>query len=235
MIATGRHIVSTKKLDPELIQRLRAHGIELTQHNFIQKRIELPSFSSAAIHSTLVFTSQTAVDAWMELAAKNELDKNQYEIFCLQEGTLMRANRFGLRIRDTAPNAALLAKKIVATRDVRAITFFCGDRRRDELPSLLRAGGVEVNEVIVYFTELSPKKIEAPYEGVLFFSPSAIDSFVTGNETNSSIAFCIGTTTADHAKRVGFREIKVAKDATPSSVVTAVIDHFKNQPVHAEK
>jgi len=78
----------------------------------------------------------------------------------------------------TAKNASLLATKIIEQNIREEIIFFCGDQRMDDLPETLRAKALQVTEVIVYNNIQTPHFIEKNYKAVLFFSPSAVHSFL---------------------------------------------------------
>jgi uroporphyrinogen-III synthase len=98
-----------------------------------------------------------------------------------------------------AESAAGLAM-LIGQREVgrnREIVFFCGDRRREELPSLLRQSGLKVTEKIVYRTVLTPHRMERNYNGIAFFSPSAVESYFSANQVAADVPlFAIGRTTA---------------------------------------
>ncbi len=63
-----------------------------------------------------------------------------------------------------------------------------------------------------------------PETAILFFSPSTVDSFVQEN-TARPIAFCIGETTAKHARRQ-FKDVRIAKVPTVESVIECVNKAF---------
>ena len=86
-------------------------------------------------------------------------------------------------------------------RNIKKATHFCGNLKRDELNEILTQNKIEVNEIEVYRTVLNERKFEEVFDAVLFYSPSGVQSFIEDNETNESIAFCIGQTTANEAKK----------------------------------
>ena len=80
--------------------------------------------------------------------------------------------------------------------NVKEVTFFCGNLRMNHLPNRLSAGGIQVKEIMVYQTELTPIAITKEYEAILFFSPSAVHSFFSINTTPvHTVLFSIGETT----------------------------------------
>lgn len=116
---------------------------------------------------------------------------------------------FSISNQSSASNAAQLASVIIK-EGIKEIVFFCGDRRRDELPGKLRANGINVKEVVVYRTIETPHKIEEKYDGVIFFSPSAVNSFFTSNNPPGHVIFyTMGDTTAAEIKKHSNNPIEI--------------------------
>ncbi len=229
------HIVSTKILEEGLVRQLEDHGLKITLSNFIRKTIQIPeNITSISINPVIVLTSKTAVEAWMEILKVLPKEALKFSVYCLEFATQAKAHEFGLNIAGVAKDASSLATLIPNDKAISAVTFICGNLRRDELPNALKSQGVHVQEIEGYRTAPTSIKIEKPYHGVLFFSPSAIDSFLSLNGIGSSVAFCLGKTTADHARIVGFSEVQIAASHRPESLVQTVINFYK-LPVHAQK
>lgn len=228
------HIVSTKVLAPELVQQLRAIGASVTQHNFINPRIQLPeNLLRETIQDVIVLTSKTAVQAWVKIVDLLQLKRKQHRIYCLSEGTQKLVSTSGFTVAGIATNSALLADKILKDKNINSVTFIGGNLRRDELTNKLKTGGVTVNEIVAYKTELTPLSITSSIDGVLFFSPSGVDSFLSENSFGSTVAFCLGKTTAEHALVKGFKTIRMAVAHTQTALVKSVIEHYKNKIVYA--
>ena len=224
------HIVSTKVLNQELIQHMESVGLMVTQADFIKKTIRIPErMDWLLIHAPIVLTSKTAVQAWMEIVKRFKLDVKQYSVYCLALATQTLCVQYGLNIAGVATDANLLADVILKDKSVSAVVFVCGNLRRDELPNKLLKSGILVQEIEAYQTEHSPVKIEEAYQGVLFFSSSAVDSFLSLNSINSTACFCLGKTTGNHARKSGFTEVHVAEAHTPEALVKTVIQHYKNK------
>ncbi len=236
MTKTNFHIVSTKVLKPALIHEMESIGLKVTQADFISKTIQIPdSIDQLSLHSTIVLTGKTAVEAWIEIAKRWKLDLKEFTVYCLASATQEATIHYGLKIKGVATDATSLAEVILTDTSITAVTFVCGNLRRDELPNKLKKNGVDVWEIIAYQTEPVPVKVDQCYDGVLFFSPSAVDSFLSLNEINSSACFCLGKTTADHARQAGCTEVIVAESPTAESLVKKVINYYKNQVLHAQK
>ena len=150
--------------------------------------------------TAVVFTSMNAVSS---VAAYINGDKPDWNIFCIGNTTRQLAARyFGEQsINTVGNNATDLADKMIASKQIKQVVFFCGDQRREELPGKLRQNGIAVQEVIVYHTISTPHKIDKAYDGILFYSPSAVQSFFYANAVPAStVLFAIGQTTADAIK-----------------------------------
>jgi len=208
--------------------------LRVTQTDFIKKTIHIPKeISALSINPVIVFTSKTAVDAWIQISNSLPKEVSKFPIYCLALATKTKATEHGLNIVGVAPDASSLADLILENKSITSVTFVCGNLRRNDFPDKLRSNGIEILEIEAYKTELTPMKVIQPYDGVLFFSPSAIDSFLSTN-LKSEVAFCVGKTTADHARLLGFSEIYAAESPSPESLVQIVIRYF-NLPVHAQK
>jgi len=231
---TPIQLVSTKKLSPELLQTLALADLQVVQEDFIRKTIQIPeNLDVNSIHSIIVLTSKMGVRAWMEIVNKFGLDITRYTIYCLASSTKTLATQNGLPVADVANDAASLADVILKNRTIDRVSFVCGNLRRNELPDKLRFYGVNVHEIKGYKTEFTPTEMLPGYHGVLFFSPSALDSFQVLNKNTKCVAFCLGRTTAHHAQMVGFSKIQISDRSTPESLVEKVIHFYKTQIIHA--
>jgi uroporphyrinogen-III synthase len=185
-------ILSTKKLKSEVIELALEDGISIIEHDFINVKFNVDDWP--VLHDTLVFTSANAVRAFQKKNWGNKV----YQAWCLNGETLetlMAATN--VSVQGTAENALSLAKKIYADRTIDELSFICSRQRRDELPGYLAERGVVVQEVTAYETIANPVEIEDNFSAVLFFSPSAVQSFFQKNKmADDVIAFCIGHTTA---------------------------------------
>jgi uroporphyrinogen-III synthase len=169
---------------------------------------------------TVVFTSANAVEAVG--AAKT------WKVFCLSGATRKAAvENFGEEaIIDVADSAAQLGQKIVEHK-IRSVVFFCGDLRREELPAIFRQAGVGNRDIIVYKTTATPKKVDNNYNGILFFSPSAVESYLSMNSVSETTTlFAIGNTTAAALKK--YNAI-VSDRPEAGALVDKVIEHFQNK------
>lgn len=231
---TKLNLVSTKNLSPELLQGMELAGIQVTHHDFIQKAICIPDkLDRNSIHPVVVLTSKTGAQAWVEIVNQLGLDITQCAVYCLASGTTILANQPGVNIKGLGQDASSLADIILNDKLITGVSYICGNLRRDELPEKLIQNGIKVQEIIAYKTILTPLEIRVDYYGVLFFSPSGIDSYLQLNKNTTCTAFCIGGTTASYAQAVGFSKIQIADTPTPESLVRKAIHSDKTQIIHA--
>jgi uroporphyrinogen-III synthase len=154
-----------------------------------------------------------------------------WSVHCLAGGTQDAVKRLlpEANIVSTAKNATALAEKIVQAGNISSVVFFCGNKRRDELPGILHAHHIAVEEVVVYETLEAPAITEKDYDGIFFLSPSAVKSFFSVNSLpKHTICFAIGATTARELE--DFTDNKVIVSTTPHmrDMVQTSIFYFNN-------
>lgn len=220
-------ILSTKKIEPALKEEMAQKGIEVLEEEFITIRLiitmskyqEIWPWMNTTSDTAIVFTSQHAVatvDKFLHGGDAYYIPE-QWKAFCLNGATKEQVVQMlsEEQIIDTAPNATELASKIIAHGQFKQVVFFCGNQRREELPRLLKAAGVEVVEIIVYETIETPVLTTDNLDAVLFFSPSAVKSFFSANKLKKDTAcFAIGATTAEAI--ADYTDNKVITSETPT-------------------
>jgi uroporphyrinogen-III synthase len=225
-------ILSTRPIDAPLINEARHQNIEIDILSFIEtvpiRSIEVQQEIENALlkSSAVVFTSMNAVEA-----VANELDGHQpdWRIYSIGNTTRQLVKKyFGEEaIAGTAESAAELAELIVEEDNSDDIFFFCGEQRRDELPDILRSNDIDVNEIVVYQTIQVKHKIEKTYHGILFFSPSAVQSFFSNNKiSDKTILFAIGNTTATEIKRYTNNKIITGDEPSKENLVMEMIRYY---------
>jgi len=222
-------ILSTKKLKSGDRKSLSDAGFFVTETDFII--INNKPFALSDIKNNLIFTSQNAVKAVCDHPDVQEIRRNP--VFCVGEKTAQLLDEMGFTVLGSADYGSDLADLIVSDYPSEKFTFFCGNIRRDELPEKLKIANVDFNEIEVYETVLSPMKINSDIDGILFFSPSAVDSFISQNEVIDQICFCIGKTTADHlldVTNLDPAKIVVSKKPTISGTIDTCVYYYNNLP-----
>ena len=224
-------ILSTKMISDSLISIADLYNICIDQSPFIEtKGMVTPALEERILqlsqqNVTVIFTSVNAVKAVNRLL----LTKPSWKIFCIEPATKKSVeNLFGKEsIIGTAENAELLADKIIANPSVKKGVFFCGDQRRNVLQEKLKKHGIELEELTVYQTIEKPQIISKSYDGLLFFSPSAVKSFFSVNTISAPARiFVIGSTTASEVKLFTDLPVVIAEYPDAEKLICQVIKHF---------
>lgn len=226
------NILSTRPLGDDLVNTARQQGVLIDMLSFIETSVirsveEQQEIENAALlPATVVFTSMNAVDA-----VTMELDGllPSWNIYCMGNTTYrLVKNYFGEEvIAGTASSAAELAEKILEENNTHEVIFFCGDKRRDELPELLRRNDIDVNEIVVYQTFAVPHTISKSYHGILFYSPSAVESFFQSNKLSpSTVLFAIGRTTAAAINKYSNNRVITGDEPGKESLVYKMLEYY---------
>lgn len=216
-------ILSTKKLRTHHKQFLLNAGLAVIEADFIN--IQPKPFAAEGIAPNLIFTSANGFRSFMANNDSEKFKKNN--VFCVGSATKHIIANAGFTVVASADYAAELAKIITREDKGKTFTFFCGSMRRDTLPEALAEAGIAFNEIEVYDTNLSPHKINTPVDGILFYSPSGVESYLKVNTINTETCFCIGTTTADPLKGIT-DNIVIANKPTVENVIVRCINYYKN-------
>jgi len=232
------HILSTRPLATTLLDQGKAHGMVIDARSFITTEPVVDEALGQRIRElsrqplAAVFTSMNGVEA----VAQHLSAPASWQIFCIGSATrrLIRDHFGEDHIAGTANSASALADVLIQwTPRPPEVFFFCGDQRRDELPDQLRQASIKVNELVVYHTLPTPHKIETVYDGIVFFSPSAVHSFFTVNTVPpATILFAIGATTADTIR--AYTPNRTILSATPENetLIHQVIDYFQPNNIY---
>ncbi|WP_420551252.1 hydroxymethylbilane synthase [Tenacibaculum aiptasiae] len=215
-------IFSTKKLS-EIQKKLLPTSIAVEDSDFIKIRFNriAPKVVKNEIENVII-TSKNGVEAIANSFTSDELKfKN---IYCVGRRTKKLIEQKIGKVTHSERNAEKLAAYLVKEIKGQEVTYFCSDLRLDTLPSVLAENGITVNEVEAYKTMYSPAKVGEKVNGVLFYSPSTVESYMKENEADK-VAFCIGESTAKEARK-HFEKVEVAKLPTVESVIELVNLHF---------
>jgi uroporphyrinogen-III synthase len=233
-------VLSTKKLEPSLIEQAKKNDIQIIEQDFISVK---PIWNQETFDKIRSFINNKTLN--IALTSANAVDSlNNYmhfsdtylvvdwNIFCLSGKTkeaVINALLLRKSIVGEAGDANELANKIIK-KGVKEIIFFCSDKRRDELPAALKTANIQVHEIVLYETTETPVIVDNNFDAVLFFSPSGVQSFFSANELNEdSVCFAIGRTTATSIAT--FTQNKIIKSIAPDPkmMVQEVIEYFKQE------
>lgn len=215
-------ILSTKKLQPNQKQYLLNAGLSVMEADFIS--VNLRAFEVNTIYNNLIFTSQNAVISFLHNEKSTALKERK--IFCVGIKTKAALEHYGYTVEACTDYAEDLAKIITESYADESYTFFSGNLRRDTLPEALKKAGITMNEVKAYETVLTSHNIKAGLNGILFYSPSGVESYLNKNRIKDEVCFCIGTTTANALQDIT-QNIVVANQPSVENVIIQCINYYK--------
>ena len=224
-------ILCTKKISNSSIQLAEENNICIDELNFIETKESLSEEIRKRIlelskqNFTAIFTSSNAVNA----VAKIVSAPLKWKIYCINPGTKKNIeNAFeNASIAGSATDAAELSKIIIEDKPANPVVFFCGNQRRGLLPDKLKSNGIYMEELIVYKTIENPHLVSKNYDGILFFSPSAVRSFFANNKIQSeTVLFSIGKTTSEEVKNYSNNATIISDIPDTKKLIADVIKHF---------
>jgi uroporphyrinogen-III synthase len=209
-------------------EAFRAMGWELQEEDLIQIHpLSLPAELDLPIGAAWIFTSQHAVKN--ALAVIQSMDPKQ-RVYCLDGATraTLQSVSPAVEICGVANDGASLAKIIIQQEHGKAV-LFCGNQRRPELPRMIADAGIDLMEVVVYETKLKPVIVPSDVDALLFFSPSAVQSFFQCNRISASTtSFAIGVTTANAIHEYNAEQkVQIASEPTQEAIFALLKQNFQ--------
>ena len=217
-------VLSTKILTPSQKELFLNSGLGLVEYDALQ--IEMLDVEIPLDFQNYIFTSKNAVKAFLTQVEGTDFSK--FRAFCVGEKTASFLTEESIEVVETAENASSLAEKILENHAEKTFVFLSGNQRREDLPEALKKNNVQYKEVEVYRTQLVPKAFHRNFEGILFFSPSGIRSYLLENNIANNTLFCIGETTAKEAKK-HTEQIIIANKPTVENVLVQAIKELSSR------
>ena len=214
-------IVSTKKLQANQKQYLLNANFSVVEADFI--KIKLKKFTYKSKFHNLIFSSQNAVESILK-NTKLDLLRSK-KCFCVGQKTKTTLELNGFRVIESADYASELASTICNQYNEESFVFFSGNLRREILPDSLTLANVRFEEIEVYETILTPQGINSKPDGILFFSPSAVESYIQANTISDEMCFCIGKTTAEPIEKITTNCI-IANQPSIENVIIQCIKYY---------
>jgi uroporphyrinogen-III synthase len=188
-----------------------------------------------ATYRAVAFTSPRAARALIDRLASRGLPWPRTSPAIWAGGTSTRAElEKSLRnIRVLQPEEASglgaaegLARAMLSSATRGPVLFACGAQRRDELPSLLRSGGVQIEEVECYRTILAPlaeaRAVMLSGGWLVVASPSVVGLLVGASSAERPNLIAVGPTTAAAARDAGWIPAAVADEPSVAGLVEAI-------------
>jgi uroporphyrinogen-III synthase len=226
ILFTGQH------LEKEIVSSI-PKSIVVDELPFIETKLSMEVDALAQLTSLIqhnafiVITSQIAVD-WV--AANCSLIPN-WTIACMKGQTQKALSDigWGALVSYTASNGLDLAKQIASYVPKSTTIHFLGSNQRlASLPDYLNEKGFKVNELIAYTTDAKKQIIDKEYDGIVFLSPSAVNSFFDQHAINESVVlFAIGQTTANAIQKRSQNEIVVSEGVSQSELFKTIYNYYQ--------
>ena len=215
-------VVSTRVLSEENRAMLQGVNVSLMEYDFISV---LPiEFQIDALNDCLLFTSQNAVRS--VLNHKDIAVLKSKPSFCVGVKTKAMLEEYGWEVLAWADYAKELAPMLTDSFSTKSISFFNGNLRSAVLPTTFNRVGMRFNEFQVYQTDLTPIRLTQKPNGICFYSPSGVASYLKKNEITDEVCFCIGDTTAEALINTTAKIIR-ATQPTIEKTLQACVTYYK--------
>ena len=220
-------LLSTKIISNQFKDLLIKNNYQIDQKSFI-KILPYKCLINISVSKNIIFTSKNAVNIILNNSKikKKLIDKN---IFCVGESTAELIINNNLNLIKSKQNSKKLSKYIVANfkNSKDSFTYFSGKKRLLKLENILNKNNIKIIIHEVYDTLLTPKKINNHYDGIIFYSPSAVKSFFKGNNSfKNTYGFCLGNRTAKELKNYS-DSFSVAKSNSEENMLVSINKYFK--------
>lgn len=215
-------VLSTKVLHTTQRDLVKHLDIQFVERDYIQ--IRLLDFRVDQLYDYLLITSQNAVKSLLQ--HERHADFKQIPVFCVGIKTKALLEACGWHVVAWAHYAVDLAPIIIRDYPNAAISFFNGNLRSTVLPIALEGAKMKFNEFQVYQTALTSEPLTIKLDGICFYSPSGVYSYLQQNEIGDEVCFCIGKTTADALEGITKRLI-LATHPTVEATLEACVTYYK--------
>jgi len=215
-------VLSTRILSDAHRQLFHTSNVQWVEKDFIA--IEPQAFTVEAVRDLVVFTSQNAVKSVLN-NPHAQLLKTKPAI-CVGVKTKALLEQEGWEVKAWTHYAKELTAVIERDFFSCSFSFCCGNIRRETLPAFFKQHNLIFDEYEAYQTVKQPHTLQNKVEGICFYSPSAIESFLQNNQVTTEVCFCIGDTTADALKGITTK-IVVASQPTIEATLSACLAYYK--------
>lgn len=227
-------ILSTKGLNESAVEYADTLGVKINCIDFIQT--EAVAFDAQQINwnntDAIVFTSSNAVRYFFG-EGRGHVPTGK-TIFSLSGKTATELNEYGIVPTFTAINAAALAGAIIGVKAVKNMLHVCGNLKLETIETQMTSAGINYTPLLVYNTFYGDAKpIAEQYDGIMFFSPSGVHSYLRGNSIQPDVIYCcIGQTTADSLRALNTNaQIIVPEIPSPEAMTVEVARYFQTRQV----
>lgn len=230
-MADSISILSTRAIDQALIEKAAVRRIQIDCHPFIsivpnlteEVKQQLEQLVQSAAHVAL--TSVNSVTILSDYLGGRPVN---WKVFCISGPTCEAAkNRLsGIEILDVAETGEQLAARIKTRNEIKELVFLGSNIRTPALANGLTGSHISLAEIFLYKTEEVQVKVSKDYNGILFFSPSAVRSFFSENTiADKTTPFTIGTTTATALSTYTNKAV-ISEQPSQDSMINKLIEYY---------
>ncbi len=225
-----KRIICTKKINSKTKNKAALYNLEIIDLDFLSIESTVNNEIATKLRDNknpLIFTSANAVNAVVKNICTFEINLIQKDCYAIDGKTAQKALEAQFNLIGLAPSGKALANKIIKKR-VLSLLHCTTQMRRKELYQITVSNNIIVNALEVYQKKIIAHKIERGYEGLMIFSPSQLDAFLLNNTIAIDLPiFCIGPTTSNYAKQLGYLNVQHPKEASINSTVEQVINFYQ--------
>ena len=236
-----KNILVTRPFDGQQQEYARILGLQTIERPALE--FEFPTYWDRVLavinehlKSDWVFTSTNGVKALAALMKSGLQVRPEVKIFAVGSKTQEALEDLGLEAKiPFQQDGKHLAELIAEEGKIDSVIYFHGNLSRGEMTETLVEEGIEVIEVEVYKTHICPVNMpEEPMDGILFYSPSAVEGFKRGHGFEDQLPplFAIGPTTAEALEEETNQEVYVANRPDTKVLLQMVSTHlFKEENI----
>ena len=184
-----------------------------------------------------VFTSANGVKALEAMMQAGLQVRPEVSIFAVGSKTQQALEELGLEAQIPFQQDGKHLAELIINEKVRSVIYFHGNISRDEMTNILTENDIEVIEVEVYKTNISPVSMPAePVEAILFYSPSAVEGFKQGQGFEDALPplFAIGHTTAEALEEASGQKVRIANRPDTKVLLQTVSTYLFREKENAE-
>ena len=217
-------LMVTKNISLSFKERLLQQGYSVVDIPLIE--IKPIAFELKEVDQNVIFTSQNAVRILLQKQQPNQDLLKDKKCFCVGEKVKSLLGKNGQKVVKMAQNASELAHFLVKNHKKDSFSFFCGQQRRSEIETSLNQCKMDLDIHEVYKTTYTSKYFENFFDGILFFSPSAVSSyFIKNTWPESAHGFCIGSSTSKTLSKFT-SNFSTAKNPTENQLLNIIHKYY---------
>ncbi len=218
------NILSTKLLRQDVFSLPPYSGVILEECSFVQIDLNENIILPSAQKVNAIVTSANALKALKSISGQLPAFDT---VYCIAGRTEALVKEYLNPVNIVArPYASGLLEVMIIVQHTYPLWFFRGNKALPTIPEGLQNAGIPFEAIEVYQNTATPLVLNKDFDAILFFSPSAVESFLQNNYIHdNTITFAIGKTTAKALKPFA-KKVVISKEPTEESVIKAVLEYF---------